>query len=177
MPTVLQNGNPVLPLGATIYYRRATFAQVEPFPAGLKIIAGDSHATAPQLLKIVYWNCGVETGLPPQGMVPTCPSGSMLRLHVRFPNCWDGKNLDSVDHKMHMAYSEAGRCPADHPVAVPAIEVILRYPIQGGADVVVASGGQLSGHADFFNAWDQPTLTSLVNGCLNALRHCGARLS
>ncbi len=28
-----------------------------------------------------------------------------LALHVQFPNCWDGVNLDSPDHQSHMAYS------------------------------------------------------------------------
>ena len=37
---------------------------------------------------------------------------------------------------------------------------------------MLASGGQYSGHADFFNAWNQATLQGLVTGCLNALRHC-----
>ena len=71
-----------------------------------------------------------------------------------------------------MAYSMRGRCPADHPVAVPAIQVNLRYPTAGGPGLVLSSGGQLSAHADFFNAWRQGRLQSLVNGCLNALRHC-----
>jgi hypothetical protein len=29
-----------------------------------------------------------------------CPAGIMTSL--RFPNCWDGKNLDSPDHLAHM---------------------------------------------------------------------------
>jgi hypothetical protein len=95
-----------------------------------------------------------------------------LRLHVNFPSCWDGRNLDSADHKSHMAYAVRGSCPASHPVALPAISVIFRYPITGGSMVTLASGGQYSAHADFFNAWRQGTLTSLVNRCLNALRHC-----
>lgn len=32
-----------------------------------------------------------------------CPEG--LRGQVFFPNCWDGKNLDTDDHVSHMAYS------------------------------------------------------------------------
>jgi hypothetical protein len=71
-----------------------------------------------------------------------------------------------------MAYSARGRCPADHPVAMPAIQVNFRYASAGGPGLVLASGGQFSGHADFFNAWDQVVLQSLVDGCLNALRHC-----
>jgi hypothetical protein len=96
-----------------------------------------------------------------------------LRLHVLFPNCWNGVALDSADHQTHMAYSRAGRCPVTHPVAVPAIALVFRYPVAGGPDVTLASGGQFSAHADFVNAWRQGRLTALVEACLNALRHCG----
>ncbi len=175
MPTLYQGTTQVLPVGATVYYRRSTLAAVRPFPSGLKIVAGDAMATTPQSLGITYWNCGVEGGVKPTSTVPTCPAGrrTMLRLHVRFPSCWDGHSLDSADHKSHMAYPVANRCPASHPVAVPAIELIYRYPILGGSDVSLASGGQLSAHGDFFNAWQQPALRHFVNGCLNALVHCG----
>jgi hypothetical protein len=30
---------------------------------------------------------------------------SLLQLDVIFPDCWDGRHLDSPDHKSHMAYS------------------------------------------------------------------------
>ena len=52
MPTLLVDGQPVEPRGATIYYRRRTISPVRPFPAGLKMIAGNSKATAPQGLTI-----------------------------------------------------------------------------------------------------------------------------
>jgi len=74
-----------------------------------------------------------------------------------------------------MAYSVRGVCPAGHAVAVPAVQVNVRYPTAGGAGLTLASGGQFSGHADFFNAWNQAALERLVTGCLNALRHCGQR--
>jgi len=111
----------------------------------------------------------------PSSTVPSCTAGRMtsLRLHVTFPSCWDGRRLDSADHQSHMAYAMRARCPATHPVAVPAISLILRYPSAGGANVELSSLGQFSAHADFFNAWNQGELTRLVHGCLNALRHCG----
>jgi hypothetical protein len=175
VPTLLVAGQPVAPAGATIYYRRRTLDRVRAFPPGFRMIAGDAYAMSPQDLRITYWNCGVAAGIPPSSSVPTCPGGraSTLRLHVNFPSCWDGASLDSPDHKSHMAYSSGRRCPASHPVAVPAISLIYRYPVAGGADVELASMGQYSGHADFFNAWNQGTLERLVNGCLNRLRHCG----
>ena len=55
---------------------------------------------------------------------------------------------------------------------MPALQVNARYASTGGAGFVLASGGQYSGHADFFNAWNQQALQGLVTGCLNALRHC-----
>ena len=174
MPTLLEAGQPVEPRGATIYYRRKTLDAVRPFPAGLRMIAGNSKASNAQDLRVVYWNCGAQAGVGPSAAVPTCADtrGEGLRLHVNFPNCWDGANLDSPNHQAHMAYSTAGRCPADHPVPLPAISVIFRYPVTGGAGISLASGGQYTGHADFFNAWKQATLRSLTESCLNALRHC-----
>jgi hypothetical protein len=175
MPTLVLNGLAVEPRGATIYYRRRTLDPVRPFPAGLKMIAGNSRAPAPQDLRVTYWNCGAQAGVRPSASIPTCADGRMqgLRLHVNFPNCWDGAHLDSQDHQRHMAYSIGGHCPSTHPVAVPAISLIYRYPIAGGPGVSLSSGGQYSAHADFFNAWRQGTLVSLVQDCLNALRHCG----
>jgi Domain of unknown function (DUF1996) len=174
MPTLLLNGEMVAPRGATIYYRRKTLAPLRAFPAGFKLIAGNSHATAQQDLRVTYWNCGAAATVGPSADVPTCPNtqSQSLRLHVNFPSCWDGRRLDSPDHQSHMAYPMRGNCPATHPVALPAISLIFRYPITGGSGVTLASGGQYSAHADFFNAWRQGELVSLVNGCLNALRHC-----
>jgi uncharacterized protein DUF1996 len=174
MPTLLLNGQMVAPTNATIYYRRKTLARVRPFPAGFKMVAGDRTASSPQGTQITYWNCGAASSVPVSTDVPTCPDTrtQSLRLHVNFPSCWDGKHLDSADHHSHVAYAVRGMCPATHPVAVPAISLIYRYPITGGAGVTLSSGSRFSGHADFFNAWRQGTLTSLVNRCLNALRHC-----
>ena len=71
-----------------------------------------------------------------------------------------------------MAYAVEGRCPPSHPVALPAIEIIVRYPEQKGP-VQLSSGGVYSGHADFLNTWEQVRLEGLVDDCLNELRFCG----
>jgi uncharacterized protein DUF1996 len=175
VPTLISaSGKPILPRAASVYYRRLTLDPVQTFPPGFKLIAGNSKATARQALKVTSWNCGPRGGVRPQSTIPTCPDPGVrgLALHVQFPNCWDGKNLDAPDHQSHMAYSVRGRCPAGHPVALPAVQVNIRYPSAGGPGLVLSAGGQNSGHADFFNAWNQATLGSLVDGCLNALRHC-----
>lgn len=174
MPSLVVDGAVVAPRGATIYYRRSTVASVAAFPPGFRMIAGDAKATTAQDRRVTFWNCGVGAGVAPSSTVPACPPGraTSLRLHVTFPSCWDGRSLDAADHRSHMAYPSRGRCPSTHPVAVPAISLIYRYPQITGSSVVLASGGQLSGHADFLNSWDQTTLQGLVDGCLNALRAC-----
>ena len=98
-------------------------------------------------------------------------SGSL----VFFPECWDGRHLDSADHKIHMAYMRKGKCPSSHPVAVPALEQLYRYPIRGGDGISLSSGGLYSGHADFINAWVPSALRKLVDGCLNQFVHRSCR--
>jgi hypothetical protein len=180
VPTLYHGSTPVLPQGATIYYRRGTLAPVTTFPNNLRMIAGDAAATAPQGMRVTFWSCGAFSGVPLSSTVPTCPQGrgSFLRLHIRFPSCWDGRRLDSPDHKSHMAYAMGRRCPSTHPVSVPAITQIYRYPrfrttTLGGAEFSLASGGQYSAHADFVNSWRPDALQRLVDECLNALVHCG----
>ena len=174
-PALLQGTTPVAPTGATIYYRRSTKKALSAFPAGLKMIAGSSMAMTAQNARVTSWNCGPLVDVANSSEIPSCPDGANLRLHVRFPSCWDGKNLDSADHKSHLAYPVGRGCPSDHPVSVPAIELIMKYPVLGGADYQLSSGGPFSGHADFFNAWNQQELKRLVAACLNAGRHCGTR--
>jgi hypothetical protein len=187
-PTLYDDGKPVDPYGAVVYYRRLTMAPVHAYPDGLTIVAGNSHAGTAQSRRIVFWDCGVvkttlygamardpqPVATPPaaSSRPPACPPASKLQLHVNFPDCWNGKTLDSVDHKRHMAYSVDGRCPRSHPVAVPALSVVYQYPPPTGM-VALSSGTVYTAHADFINAWNEDALKALVTHCLNALRPCG----
>jgi hypothetical protein len=171
-PTLLLNNKPVTPVEADVYYRRSTLAKVRPFPAGLKIVAGNALATKAQSMHVVFWNCSTDP-TDASITIPSCATPS-LHAHIRFPNCWDGKHLDSADHHSHMSYSEKGVCPKRYPVAVPQIMLIIQYPISTETPLQLASFGQLTGHADFFNGWKQAELKRLVDYCLNALRACGA---
>ena len=177
VPALYQGTTEILPVAATVYYRRGTLAEVNTFPNNLRMIAGDAKATSPQGMRITFWSCGVASGVDRSAEVPTCPDtrGSFLRLHIRFPECWDGRRLDSPDHKSHMAYATRAGCPSTHPVEVPQITQIYRYQTRGGEGFSLASGGVYSAHADFVNAWNPGALRKLVEGCLNELVHCGRR--
>ena len=66
------------------------------------------------------------------------------------------------------------RSPWDAALADPPrwlIKVLeeqpARPPISDTTGVDVASGTQFSGHADFFNAWDERVLARIVNSCFH----------
>ena len=162
----------------TVYYRRAgggTGPRVHPFPRGLRMIAGDSKATSDQSLSIVQWDCG-GGGVESPHMY-ACPDGSSSPIHASlvFPSCWDGRHLDSADHKSHMAYAgRNGTCPADHPVSLPEVTFEIDFRgIAGGPDYYLASGGIYSLHGDFIAVWNNRVQKALVASCLNVPRECG----
>jgi len=168
-PSLSLNGRSVLPSHATIYWYRPSVkpnVTIKTIPAGLEVVAGDAHATMPQSTKITTWDCGPDVNIPAASTVPTCPMPTLM-LHVMFPSCWNGKDLDSPDHKSHLAYLSGGACPRAYPVPIPRLRLNVSYDIKGGPGVALASGGQFSGHADFFNAWNPSELQRLITKCLN----------
>jgi len=172
-PTLEVNGVKTPAIDVAAYYRRNTYAPVKAFPAGFMMVGGNSTSFDPQSTSVVFWGCGLDDS--DASVTPPNCGAKNLRLHVIFPECWDGTRLDSPDHKSHMAYATNGVCPADHPVALPELVVIIRYPVTGSeGTITVASGTAYSGHADFMNAWNQDALQHLVDYCLNALRPCGS---
>ena len=88
-------------------------------------------------------------------------------LVIRFPDCWNGNDLDSADHKSHLAYRVGRACPAGYPVRIPRLSLNVHYDLASIDDLTLASGSIYSAHADFFNAWDQAVLARLVGLNLN----------
>ncbi|MEZ5218469.1 MAG: DUF1996 domain-containing protein [Ilumatobacteraceae bacterium] len=174
-PALLQNRRMVEPIKSTAYYRPGPDVDpttIEPFPAGLMMIAGDAHATESQPTSVVAWTCG--TGAERDSTPPSCGVDRTLRMLVTFPDCWDGEHVDLPGHRAHMHYSSGGACPASHPVPVPQLTFSVQYPVSGDpSDLELTSGGLLTGHADFFNSWDQAALTQEVQLCLHRNVVCG----
>jgi hypothetical protein len=161
-PTLYVGRDPIPPLTGIVYYVRRTIDEVEPFPEGLEIIAGNPAARRAQKRTIVSWGCGGIGGGTRFAVVPQCSEDDALELRVQFPNCWNGKASDSPNHRSHMAYASGGRCPATHPVAVPTMLFILLYPpVPKGARV---ASGTFGAHADFMNGWDQSALARFTAG-------------
>lgn len=167
-PALYDHGEVVRPTKSTAYYRVAPgvdATRIEAFPPGLKIIAGDADTTGPQSSDLAGWGCGTST--IQSATPPTCPVSAPLRAVITFPDCWDGVNTDSEDHRSHMTNSTGGLCPQTHPVHVPQLTFAITYPIFGeGHELSLASGSTETLHSDFINSWHQDSLEEEVGNCL-----------
>jgi hypothetical protein len=177
MPAVYKNGSLVRAVDADFYYRGATspLSAIRPFPPGLKIIAGNSHATRPQSTRVVAWSCKGSSGTG-RATIRDCGS-RLVKVLIKFPSCWDGVHKDSADHKSHMHYSIKkgnGRrgCPRSHPVPVPELTYSITLPFHDGRNVHLSSGARYTMHADFFNSWVQLALRRLVDRCIHGGIEC-----
>lgn len=180
-PTMFDGNTPIVPSGRqVIYYKSGVldYASVRPFPPGLRYVVGSPNATLDDFRtapgRVEGWECGdsyFNWDFPAR-----CAPGSQLNIRYQAPSCWDGVNLDSPDHKRHMAYPVNGRCPTSHPRPVPMIEFKIAFPVASDTSRVrLASGRGFSWHYDFFNAWDPPTLAALVSHCINGGLQCDPR--
>lgn len=155
------------------------------FPKDLRIVAGKASATGvcdnPLFAcdaqgnpiaagNNLRWNCYAAANGQTYNGIPKadCLSGGdglRLDLWIRFPACWNGVDLDSPNHRDHMAYPTSAGCPASHPVVLPQVTVQVTFPKFDGADFNgYSSGAYYSAHFDFWNTWQQARLTELTGG-------------
>ncbi|MEV7182034.1 DUF1996 domain-containing protein [Kitasatospora sp. NPDC093679] len=180
VPTLYADNVPVEPTGTTFYYlgegvRDEVIAQTQPLPRGLRIVAGNAKATGPNDNSIARWSCLHAGEVNPSHDFVNCPAGSMLESYLDFPQCWNGKDLDSADHKSHMSYPVNGACPAGHPIPVPKLRQVLRYPVTGDPSRLrLASGPGYTMHGDFFNVWPAAEMARRVRDCIAPIVKCGA---
>ncbi|MGL5828717.1 MAG: DUF1996 domain-containing protein, partial [Angustibacter sp.] len=189
MPAVIDGaGKAVVAADSNFYYKSSHYDgtrpdQIKPLPAGLRMISGDASLTSSKGQG--HWGCwekyiGHWDSI--QQAADLCGPDNQLSFSIKFPHCWDGVNLDSKNHKSHMSNPVDGACPSTHPVALPAItmNVMFDIPDDGTRGWHLASdmydfkkdGGGFSGHADWWNAWDQDIMNSWVSNCLVAGKTC-----
>ncbi len=179
VPTVYKNGQPVAPESVTVYYQGIhDMAQAKAPPQGLRYVVGNSKAASPAENPAARWSCTTQSPSSPNFM--NCPAGTKLETYLDFPTCWDGRNLDSANHRDHVVFW-AGSCPSTHPVVLPRVELLITYPVNGGG---LSLGGTVNGvnttnapgytfHGDFMNAWDPNELQRRMTNCINPGRKCG----
>ncbi|BFZ55263.1 hypothetical protein PYCC9005_002303 [Savitreella phatthalungensis] len=174
--------------GITVYYLQrgppGPAGKILAVPNGLRMIAGDpfrrtqnnSDLTQSQIGWVCLGGAGYNGNFSTFG---NCPNG--LRQQIFFPNCWDGVNLDSPDHKSHMAYSGPDgnyACPASHPVKLVSLFYEVMWDVNAFKDqywngttapFVLAQGDPTGygSHGDFMSGWDQNELQTAVDTCNN----------
>ena len=189
MPAMLdQHETPLTPDFSMIYYKQIFLRNpenIQSIPVGLKIIAGD-HSISPQPKRVAKWRCkrdGRFTGDKSTIPQTDCRAGDELLVIISFPSCWDGKRLDSADHKSHMAYpSRKTGCPASHPVELPHMTMNIGYAIDAGSEQSYkrwrlssdheGQPGGSSVHADYWAAWNPDIQDLWRKNCINAGRDC-----
>ena len=181
VPTLLENGQPVDPHGVTVYYgsRLKDPTATVPFPEGFRMIVGDAkrQVATQDGAPAQFWCAGNggQTGRSADGNWPVCAKTAELTYQLTFPDCWDGKHLDSPDHKSHVGGTGPdGTCASGKfPVAIPSLSFVIGYPTSGSsAGFQLSSGMASSMHGDFMNAWETKPLAERVRNCITQKAKC-----
>ena len=187
IPAVITaDGAPRIPDRHDIYYKHLTdqdSADVGALPAGLKMLAGNPDGTPEEESNVAYWRCSALPDAPNSDTIPDCPPGADLSIAISFPSCWDGTNLDSRNHRSHMAYATTDRsghrsCPQSHPYPVPQLSLQFVWEMRDSSSagwVLSSDQGRSGGstlHADWMNGWHQPTMEAWTTACIVERRDC-----
>jgi hypothetical protein len=188
-------GAAVAPAFLISYYKSGYLgvspSEIQAFPSGLRMISGRSTASAPDPApswrRPVNWNCGFDStgnGTEFSPGMQQCAPGQFVRLTLAFPQCWNGRDLDSADHQSHMAWADGTGCPSSHPVAVPQVTMNFYWPVPSGgnagwrlaSDMYDGGTAGWSGHADWWNGWDPAVEQVWIDRCVRAGLDCSVEM-
>lgn len=208
VPAMLDGrGNMVRPDFMTIAFKRRTASDTTcqssggtgsciAFPNGLRFVFGYDPATPTERAGNPRFSCEGATAAGGEYSTITqiavnCPSQpsngvyNKLVATIDSPSCWDGKNLDSADHRSHMAYPADGwqsgvQCPSTHPFQIPALSLSIRYTVDDGlANWRLSSDEMVQGaqpgttfRATWIGAWDNQVMGMWVQNCINKNLAC-----
>jgi hypothetical protein len=204
MPAMLDGkGNAIRPDFVSIYYK--SFPETDPrctqrskgcvaLPNGLRFIMGRNMLNLAETptgnFHYLCEGVGASEGYKTMWeALQVCSPGHHLYAVIDAPMCWDGKNLDSADHRSHVAYqidSHLGypMCPDTNPWRIPTFTLSAAYGIAAGEDTKLWSlssdamaPDQPAGstfHADWFGAWDNQIMAMWRDNCINKMLNCSA---
>ncbi len=215
IPAMLNGkGGVVRPDFVSIYYKRRPASDPAcqqmgkacvALPRGLRFVFGYDMVSGKAPTGHGYFNCqgaGAQEGHYADIVEAAshCQIGSQLGLIINAPNCWNGKDLDSPNHRDHVAYSgwytPDGKetCPAGYPYVIPTFTLGAWYTVDADLDrsgtwdakpptwslssddmSAMGHGMMRPGstlHADWWGAWDDPTMDAWTANCIDKLLNC-----
>jgi hypothetical protein len=181
-------GEIVTPKEVTLTFVGNPRGEVTAMPRLLRIITGDakSFVNGPANAN-ASWSCTGFEDRQLKDKYPLCPQGSDVVRTFRFQSCWDGRNIDSANHRTHMAFTAAdGSCPSGFR-PVPQLVQRIVYDVDAPS---LDDGGRttplfavdsfpeqlhkpVTDHGDFINVFDEDLMREMVD-CINGSRTCGA---
>jgi hypothetical protein len=186
-------------------------------PDGLKYVVGYDMITGKNgpldTTSNTYWNVAVrwecwsdDVGTPKvagwwrtiaETAKAGCPAGAKLVMLAASYDCWDGKNLDSADHRSHMADGTSSTtrgvyCDDAHPYRIPNWQVHVHFTTDANfiagrwhlsSDEMVPgfvagpSSPVLAGttwHMDYFEGWSSSVKAVWQQFCIDAHKSCAS---
>ncbi|MEU0388718.1 DUF1996 domain-containing protein [Streptomyces chartreusis] len=160
-------------------------SDVVAMPTALRIITGDAKAFTNGLKNAnTSWSCTGFEDRQVTDKYPICPEGSSVVRTSNFQSCWDGQNIDSANHRDHVAFVQAdGSCPQGFQ-AIPQLQAKLVYDVpapqieNGQVQNAYALDGfpeqlhkPITDHNDFINFFDENVMNQMVQ-CINNGEDC-----
>ncbi|GGX28855.1 DUF1996 domain-containing protein [Streptomyces lomondensis] len=181
-------GEIVTPKQVTLTFVGNPRDKVTAMPRLLRIITGDakSFVNGPANAN-ASWSCTGFEDRQLKDKYPLCPRGSDVVRTFTFQSCWDGRNIDSANHRTHVAFADAaGTCPAGFR-PIPQLVQRIVYDVDAPS---LDDGGRttplfavdsfpeqlhkpVTDHGDFINVFDEDLMREMVD-CINEGRTCGA---
>ena len=205
-PAVYLDRVQVTPDRVRAYYFGIARDGIDSYPRGLQMVAGNASATTAEENPHVKWFCGaakkLATGTPVSTHPYDCtryartnPFVDGLVAKVDFPNCWNGIGLERSDvtYALHGFVEPGEPCPEGFEHALPRLILRIHFgfmdPCLGAKPcrwdrapeenikLSLSSGGYVTYHADFWNAWQQRRLDHFIQVCLVEHTPCGGLVS
>ncbi|NXY98056.1 DUF1996 domain-containing protein [Streptomyces sp. BR123] len=173
----LNVGTILKPKQVTIEFKGSPVSKVEAMPRFMRIITGDAKAlTNGNGNANASWSCTGFENRQLKDKYPVCPKGSDVVRTFNFQSCWDGKNIDSANHRTHVDFAKKdGTCKPGFK-AIPQLVQRIVYSVQPGQRIAVDSFPEqlhkpATDHGDFINVMSDGLMRRAV-GCINDGRAC-----
>lgn len=164
------------PVAVTLTAFGSPAGPVVAMPRRLRGAVGDANTvTTPTGQATRAWTC---SGTPERrtDRYPLCDRGQRVARVFDFPSCWDGRRLDSENHRAHLVFPAATGACAPGTFAVPRLRITVEYPRPDGDRFAIDAfppqrNSPRTDHAFFVNLMPDPLMAQVVR-CLNTGDGC-----